>query len=122
MPEATTSTTTTTTTTHTPVEGDVTYEGGRVRVYKGTTWTDADDDVKLDNGVVIHKNGQATRDGVDVTWDDGYIVDRSGNVWDRTGNAISDAWDATKHGVKKAAHAVGHEANKVEEKAKDAVR
>lgn len=120
--DATATTTTTTTSTHTPAEGDVTYEGGRVRVYRGNAWADANDDVHLDNGVVIHRNGQATRNGVDVYWDEGYVVDRNGNVWDRAGNAISDAWDATKHGVKKAGKAVGNAANKVEEKAKDVVR
>jgi phosphoserine aminotransferase len=114
-------TTTDVTATRTPAEGDVTYHDGRVQVYHGNAWTDANDDVKMDNDVVIYRNGRATRHGVEVEWEDGYVVDREGNVWDRTGNAISDAWDATKHGVKKAGKAVGHAAEKVGEKAKDAV-
>ena len=107
--------------TRTPGDGDVTYDGGRVRVYRNNTWEDADDDVRMDNGVVIYKDGRATRDGNEVELEDGYTVDRDGNVWDRTGNAVSDAWDATKHGVKKAGKAVGNAAEKVGEKAKDAV-
>jgi hypothetical protein len=77
--------------------------------------------VKLDNDVVVYRDGHARRNGVDVTWDEGYVVDRSGRVWDRTGNAIENAWDATKYGVKRAGQAVGNAAEKVGEKAKDAV-
>src|SRR5690349_21315979 len=91
-------TTTTTTVTHTPGDGDITYNGGKVQVYRNNTWEDANDDVKMDNGVVIYRDGRAMRDGNEVMLEDGYTVDRDGNVWDRTGNAISDAWDATKHG------------------------
>lgn len=97
------------------------YEGGRLRVYRGSAWTDADNDVTLDNGVVVYRDGHARRNNVDVEWEDGYVVDRNGNVWDRTGNAIENAWDATKYGAKKAGKAIGNAAEKVGEKAKDAV-
>jgi len=105
----------------TPSDGDVTYNSGRVQVYRDNSWNDADDDVRFDNGVVVYRDGRATRDGVEVELEDGYVVDRDGNVWDRTGNAISDAWDATKHGVKKAGKAVGNAAEKAGDKVKDAV-
>jgi hypothetical protein len=118
-PSATT--TTTSTTTHTPGEGDVSYEGGRVRVYRSNAWSDANEDVRLNNGIVIGRTGRATRNGEEIELEDGYVVDRDGNVWDRTGNAVSDAWDATKHGVKRAGKAVGNAAERVGEKAKDAV-
>ena len=92
-----------------------------MKVYRSNAWADADNDVKFDNGVVVYRDGRAMRDGTEVSMEDGYVVDRNGNVWDRTGNAVSDAWDATKHGVKKAGKAIGHAAEKVGEKAKDAV-
>ena len=106
---------------YTPAEGDVTYRGGRVQVYHDNDWEDANDDVRLDNGVVVYRRGWVVRDNDEYVWEEGYVVDRRGNVWDRTGNAISDAWDATKHGVKKAGQAVGHAAERVGEKTKDVV-
>jgi len=109
------------TTAHNPSEGDVSYNGGKVRVYRNNSWEDANDDVKFDNGVVISRNGRATRNGVEVEMEDGYVVDRDGNVWDKTGSAVGDAWDATKHGVKKAGKAIGNAAEKVGKKAKDVV-
>lgn len=116
-----TAATTTTTTTHTTTDGDVMYNGGKVQVYRNNTWEDANEDVTLNNGVVVRRSGRVVKDGNEYEWEDGYVVDRDGNVWDRTGNAIGDAWDATKHGVKEAGKAVGNAAEKVGEKAKDAV-
>lgn len=102
-------------------EGDVSYEGGRVRLYRDNTWGDVNEDIMLDNGVVIRRDGRAMKDGEEYALEDGYIMDREGNVWDKTGKTVSDAWDATKHGVKKGAQAVGDAAEKAGEKARDAV-
>jgi hypothetical protein len=104
-----------------PVDGDVAYTGGKVQVYRSTDWEDANDDVTLSNGVIVYRDGRASREGTVVVLEDGYVVDRDGNVWDRTGNAVADAWDATKHGVKEAGKAVGKAAKKTGEAVKDAV-
>ncbi len=106
---------------YTPGEGDVTYNSGKVQVYRADRWEDAKEDVKLDNGIVIRRSGRVVKDNNEYEWEEGYVVDSRGNVWDRAGNGISDAWDATKHGVKKAGQAVGNAAEKVGEKAKDIV-
>lgn len=106
---------------HTPTEGDVTYNSGKVQVYRTDRWEDANEDVRFDNGVVIRRNGRVVKDNNEYEWEEGYVVDREGNVWDRTGNAIGDAWDATRHGVRKAGQAIGNTAERVGEKAKDAV-
>ncbi|RYD56306.1 MAG: hypothetical protein EOP56_13310 [Sphingobacteriales bacterium] len=110
-----------TATTHTPGDGDVTYNSGKVQVYRNNTWEESNEDVTLGNGTVVRKTGRIERDGNEYEYEEGYVIDRDGNVWDRTGNAISNAWDATKYGVKKAGKAVGNAAEKVGEKAKDAV-
>lgn len=50
-PGVTTTTTTSNTTistAYTPAEGDVTYRDGKVKVYKGSTWVDTDNDVVLE--------------------------------------------------------------------------
>jgi hypothetical protein len=114
---------TTTTTTYTPNEGDVSYREKRVQVWRGGAWVDADDDVKLDNNVVVYRNGRASRDGKEVELEDGYTVDRSGNVWDRTGNAVDNVWE----GVKDAGKAVREAGRDVKDEvtgdeAKDATR
>ena len=85
-----------------PSEGDVTYRENRVQVWRGGTWNDADEDVKMDNGVVVYRDGRATRDGKEIELEDGQVVDHSGNIFDRTGRALESAWDHTKEGVKKA--------------------
>lgn len=104
-----------------PGDGDVTYYNGKVQVWRNNAWEDVNDDVTLESGVVVYKDGRAKRDGTYVVLEDGYIVDRKGNVWDRAGNTISDAWDATKHGVKEAGEAIGDAAKKTGNKVKDAV-
>lgn len=101
-----TTTTSSSTAVYTPVEGDVTYRNGNLMVWKGNDWVMADDDVTLDNGVVVYKNGEVKKEGKTVTLDDGEVVNHSGDFFDKTGHAISDAWDATKTGVKKAGEAV----------------
>ena len=112
----TTTTTTTTTTTneaYSPGEGDVTYREKKVRVYRNGEWVESDNDVTLDNGVVVRHDGTVVRDGDERRLEDGEVVNRTGQFFDKAGNAIENAWDATKRGVKKAA-------NEVEEEVKDA--
>lgn len=104
-----------------PMEGDIIYTEGEVRVYRNDGWQDADAEIRLEDGTVIYADGRASRNGTIVMLEDGYIVDRKGNVWDRAGNTISDAWDATKHGVKEAGKAIGEAAEKTGDKVKDAV-
>ena len=112
-----TTTATSATAVYTPVEGDVSYRDGKLMVWKGNDWVVADNDVTLDNGVVVYKNGEVKKEGKTVTLDDGEVVNHSGDFFDKTGHAISDAWDATKTGVKKAGEAVEDAAKS----AKDAV-
>lgn len=107
--------------TRTPGDGDVTYESGRVRVYRNNTWEDASDDVTLNNNVVVYRDGRVVRDGTEYEWEEGYVVDRDGNVWNRTGDALENAWDATRHGVKEAGKEIKHAADKTGKKIKDAV-
>jgi hypothetical protein len=83
-----------------PQEGDVSYREKRVQVWRGGTWVDSDEDVKLDNNVVVYRNGRASRDGREIELEDGVIVDRSGNVFDRTGAAVSNAWENVKEAGK----------------------
>ena len=97
-----TRTETTTTTTYTASEGDVTRKDGKVLIMKNGVWVDIDDDVKLDNGVVIYRTGRATRDGKEVEIVEGEYVNRNGDFFDRTGNAIENGWDRTKEAVKEA--------------------
>lgn len=113
----TTTTTTTTTTTYTPAEGDVTFRNGNLMVWKGNDWVKANEDVKLDNGIIIYKNGEVKKEGHTITLKEGEIVDRTGSFFDEAGHAISDAWDATKKGVSDAGKAIGNAAKD----AKDAV-
>lgn len=113
----TTTTTAATTTTYTPVEGDATYRGGALMVYKNGDWVAADKDVTLDNGVVVYKNGEVKKDSKTVVLNDGEVVTKTGDFFDKTGAAIQDGWDATKRGVKKAGDAIGDAAKDV----KDAV-
>lgn len=51
----TTTITTPAVTTYTPAEGDVTYRDGNLMVWKGNDWVKANEDVKLDNGIVVYK-------------------------------------------------------------------
>ncbi len=55
--DTTTTTTTNTTVQYTPAEGDVSYRDGKVVVWRNGDWVVSDDDVTLDNGVVVRKNG-----------------------------------------------------------------
>ncbi len=113
--------TTTTTTMYTPVEGDVKYEGTRVMVMRNGAWVQADDDVKLENGVTVYKNGRVERGEYEVELRDGEVVNKTGDFFDRSGTAISNAWEATKEGVSDAGRAVKKGVKKVGEKMEDAV-
>jgi hypothetical protein len=112
---------TTTVTTYTPAEGDVAYRDGKLMVYRNNAYVEADKDVTLDDGIVVRRNGEVTRNGVVVKMEDGETVSKTGRFFNKTGAAIDDAWDATKRGVSKAAKAVGKGAKKVGEEVKDAV-
>jgi major membrane immunogen (membrane-anchored lipoprotein) len=98
--------TTTTTTTYTPVDGDVIYEENKVMVMRNGAWVEADSDVKLDNGVTVYRNGRAERGDYEVELRDGEVVNKTGDFYDRSGNAISNAWEVTKEGVSDAGRAV----------------
>jgi hypothetical protein len=116
-----TTTTTSSSTAYTPAEGDVTYRENKVKVRRGDAWVDANDDVRLDNGVVVYRTGKVKKDDHEIVLKDGEVVNRTGNFFDKSGRAIENAWDATKEGVKDAGKAIKKTAKKVGEKAKDAV-
>lgn len=108
-------------TAYTAVEGDVIYSGNKVRVMRNGQWVESNEDVTLDNGVVVYKNGRVKRNDVEVELHEGEMVNRAGNFFDRTGQAIENAWDATKEGAKDAGKAIKNTAKKVGEKVDDAV-
>ena len=116
-----TTSTTTITTSYSPADGDVTYRDKKVRVMKNGEWVDADDDVKLDNGVVVYRNGRVKKDDKEIELEDGEVVNRTGNFFDKSGRSIENAWDATREGVKEAGKAVGNAAEKVGDKVEKAV-
>lgn len=84
-------------------EGDVSYRNGKVVVWRNNEWVESDEDVKLENGVVVRRNGEVERDGKIVVLKDGEVVDRTGRFFDRAGNAIENAWGDVKEGVKEGA-------------------
>ncbi|HEX7755049.1 MAG TPA: DUF6799 domain-containing protein [Niabella sp.] len=88
-------------------EGDIIKkEDGKVYVFSNGDWVVADKEIKLDNGTVIMPNGEVkNKEGKTITLDTGEYVNRSGNFFDKTGGAISNAWDKTKEGVSNAADA-----------------
>ncbi|MEO6490883.1 MAG: hypothetical protein ABIO04_13150 [Ferruginibacter sp.] len=104
-----------------PTEGDVSYQNKKVKVYKDHNYVDVDNDVTLDGGVVVRKNGDVVREGKVRRLEEGESVSRTGNFFNRAGERIDDAWNASKTGVKKAANAVKKTGRKVGEKVKDAV-
>src|SRR5687767_9430378 len=75
---------------YTPTEGDVTYQQKRVQVRRNNAWVDANEDVKLDNDVVVYRDGRVFRNGKEIMIEEGEVVDRSGNVFDRAGNRIEN--------------------------------
>ena len=111
----------TTTTTYTPADGDVKYSGNKVMVMKNGAWVEADEDVKLDNGVVVYRNGRVERDGTEIELREGEVVNRTGEFFDNTGMAVANAWEVTKEGAKDSGRAVKKTAKKVGEKVEDAL-
>ena len=117
----TSTTTTTTTTTYSAKDGDVSYRGNKVMVYRDGQWVESNEDVKMNNNVVVYRDGRVTRDGKEVRLEDGEVIDNDGNFWDRTGNAIENGWDRTKEAVKEVGKDVGDAAEKAGKKVKNAV-
>ncbi len=108
-------------TTYTAMDGDVIYRDGKVKVMKNGQWVNADNDVKLDNGVVVYRNGRVRRDDLEIKLEDGEVVNKTGNFFDKTGRAIGNAWDVTKEGAKDAGRAIKNTAKKVGQKVENAV-
>jgi hypothetical protein len=94
------------TVTYAPSEGDVSYRDGKLMVWRNNEYVVADKDVTLDDGIIVKRNGEVTRNGKVVRMEEGENLSRTGRFFDRTGQAIEDGWDATKRGVKKAANKV----------------
>ena len=101
---------------YTPGEGDLTYREKKLLVWRNGVWVDADDDITLDNGYVVYRNGEVQRDDYIVVLNDGEVVTRTGNFFTKTGEAIDDAWDATKRVVKKAGQKIKKGVRKIDEK------
>ena len=133
---ATGTTTTTSTTSHqaySPSEGDVTRRNGKVMVYRKQKWEEPKNDIKGENGITITRTGTVTRNnGQSEQIQEGETVNKSGNFFDKAGNAITKAWDKTKEVGKKfgedvgeagkdVGHAVGNTAKKVGGKVKGVV-
>lgn len=90
-------------------DGDVSYRNGKVVIWRDNEWVEADDDVTLENGVVVRRNGEVEKDGKIIVLEEGEIVDRTGRFFDKAGNAIENAWDDVKQGVKKGVNEVDEE-------------
>jgi hypothetical protein len=99
--DSTTSNETTTTKTYTASEGDVSYRGGKVVVYRDNNWVDADADVTLDNGVIVRRTGRVAKDNEEYELDEGVVVTKKGDFWDRAGNAIENGWEGVKSAFRK---------------------
>lgn len=102
-------------------DGDVKFTGNKLMVMKNGTWVEADNDIKLESGVTIYRDGRVERDDYQIELRDGEMVNKSGDFFDRTGSAISNAWDATKEGASDAGRAVKKGFNKVGQKIESAI-
>lgn len=111
----------TTTTTYTPGDGDVIMRDGKTMYWKDGAWVATTGNTTMSNGMIITREGKVTQENRTITLNDGEAVNRTGNFFDRTGNAIDNAWDATKRGVSKAADATGDALKKAGNKVADAV-
>lgn len=109
------------TTTYTSTEGDVSYRDGRVMVWRNNAWVDADNDMTLDDGTVVRKNGRIVRNGEERELEDGAVVTKTGRFFDKAGNAIENGWEGLKKGTKEAAEEVKDGFNKAKDGVKDAV-
>ena len=45
---------------------------------------------------MVRRNGEVKRGDDVIILEDGEVVDRSGRVFDKAGNAIEDAWQGAK--------------------------
>src|SRR5687767_1461772 len=95
---------------YTASEGDVSYRGGKLMVYRNNGWVDADADVTLDNGIVVRRTGRVAKDNDVYELEDGVVVTKTGDFFDRAGNAIENGWEGVKKAFKN-----------VKEEVKDAV-
>ena len=99
--------TTTTTTTYTAEDGDVMWKDVKLLMYQNGDWTVAEKDITLEDGTVISVKGNVTgKDGKMISLKEGESVKKTGQLFDKAGNAIANAWDAAKEGVKDAGEAV----------------
>ena len=105
-----------TTEVYTPAEGDVIYKDGKTMVMRNGDWVVVDKEITLDNGVVIYKDGTVKKDKEEIKLEEGEVVNKAGNFFDRTGKAIDNAWQDTKDAVKDAGQAVGDAAKKAGKK------
>jgi hypothetical protein len=108
-------------TTYSPADGDVTYREDKVRVYRNGEWADADNDVTLDNGAVVYRDGRVKRDDKEVELEDGEVVNKSGDFFDKTGNAVEKGWKDIKQGAKAMGKDIEKGAKKVGEKVEGTV-
>lgn len=111
--------------TYTAEDGDVMWKDGKLMEYKSGAWTVAEKDITLGDGTVISLKGNITgKDGKMISIKEGETVKKTGQFFDKAGNAIANAWDAAKEGVKNAVDAtkegVKDAANAVKEGAEDA--
>lgn len=102
---------------YTPAEGDVTFRDNKLRVWRENEWKDADDDVTLDNGAVVFRDGRVKKDDKEIELEDGEVVNKTGDFFDRTGHAIEKGWNDVKAGAKE----MGKDIEKGAEKAGDKI-
>jgi len=99
--DATTNETTTTKTTYSASEGDVSYRNGKVVVYRNNAWVDADNDITVDNGIIVRRNGRVVKDNEEYELEEGVVVTKKGDFWDKAGNAIENGWGGIKSAFRK---------------------
>ena len=109
------------TTPYTPSEGDITFKDHQLLIYQGDKWVATDKVTTMGNGVVVYTNGTVKNGEMTDTLAEGEIVSHTGDLYDKTGNAIHDAWDATKKGVNDAGEAAKEGVNKAGDAAKEGV-
>jgi hypothetical protein len=108
------------TTAYIPAEGDVTYRDGKLQVMRNGAWVEANDEVTLSNGAVVEQTGKIKKDGKEIKIEDGTVINKEGDFFDKAGQKIENAWDATKDGVKKAGNEIEKGAEKAGDKVDDA--
>ena len=109
------------TTTYTPSQGDITFKDRQLFIYQGDKWVATDKVTTMGNGVVVSTNGTIKNGEMTDSLAEGEIVSHTGDLYDKTGNAIHNAWDATKKGVNDAGNATKDGINKAGDAAKEGV-